>query len=716
MRTATPNPVEYMELYIAKNGEQLGPYTLDKLSVLLNSGAITSDDLCWYDGLNEWIFVRELQIDSTCIQRLGTQPKVVIEASCNSNPARIQCTTKGKYIRLLVILAASLVAGFAILFSIYRQPPQKTLGGPISEGVGLSLDSSKSARATLPPATEPAEAQKNPVGDPPATKPAEGQKNPAVNFARWDTIVHEIEKGVEHRDPRSMAIMSVWMSLGVLKTDHAKAIELALQSEAMKCALGGYALGFAKSISDVKAGKEAYIMAYPKLLDLAASGDPFAQYAVATYYIVGLGDVGRNIRQGIVWLNKSVSQGELLAIDLGGFLQAKRLGAPDRGYAYYLSAASRGYPHSQWVIGDAWQVGAGFFVAREIADYWMDKAAEQNYGPAICVRADRTSDLSGKLRYYSIASEQNYAHGLLVLGGFYLSGTNVPKDTDKGYEMIERCVKSETNNTTLCGVDNKRSIAHAKSILESRDKEIIKKRKEQEEIYRFEEQKTKALNVIALKYGKGKDDCYQIIIPKLAIAMDSNQRHPNRTLETKTHVVGGLIGVVQRFWPNKKNLFLRMEINQLFDASGPSLIVSAGGELGHADDLKREYEYGLFTTQNQIGGMELDEKAIKAFNDVYPIFKQWEIRFIESKEASSTVKMIKPPFAFIWDGRNASLGLIKETSVGDMVQARASSSFVDSIRYCVNQIPEMENALSTAQRAMRSEMDSTAKRVEALTK
>lgn len=44
-----------MQIYISKNGNQQGPYSVSDLNDLLESETIAGDDLCWYEGCADWI-------------------------------------------------------------------------------------------------------------------------------------------------------------------------------------------------------------------------------------------------------------------------------------------------------------------------------------------------------------------------------------------------------------------------------------------------------------------------------------------------------------------------------------------------------------------------------------------------------------------------------------------------------------------------------------
>ena len=49
-----------MNVHIAKDGMQIGPYSLEELNARLASEVISGDDLCWYEGREDWIPVSQL--------------------------------------------------------------------------------------------------------------------------------------------------------------------------------------------------------------------------------------------------------------------------------------------------------------------------------------------------------------------------------------------------------------------------------------------------------------------------------------------------------------------------------------------------------------------------------------------------------------------------------------------------------------------------------
>lgn len=43
-----------MQIFLARNNVQAGPYTLDQLNIMLTSGEVVLDDLVWHEGLDQW--------------------------------------------------------------------------------------------------------------------------------------------------------------------------------------------------------------------------------------------------------------------------------------------------------------------------------------------------------------------------------------------------------------------------------------------------------------------------------------------------------------------------------------------------------------------------------------------------------------------------------------------------------------------------------------
>ena len=49
-----------MQIFLARNNVQAGPYNLDQLNIMLASGEVTLDDLVWHEGLDKWQRIGDL--------------------------------------------------------------------------------------------------------------------------------------------------------------------------------------------------------------------------------------------------------------------------------------------------------------------------------------------------------------------------------------------------------------------------------------------------------------------------------------------------------------------------------------------------------------------------------------------------------------------------------------------------------------------------------
>lgn len=61
-----------MQIYLARNNQQAGPYTLEQLNQMLASQQVLLTDLAWHEGMTEWKALGEL-----------TQGKLFISHKCH---------------------------------------------------------------------------------------------------------------------------------------------------------------------------------------------------------------------------------------------------------------------------------------------------------------------------------------------------------------------------------------------------------------------------------------------------------------------------------------------------------------------------------------------------------------------------------------------------------------------------------------------------------
>ena len=73
-----------MEIYIAKNKTQMGPYDVGQITQMLQSGLLLKHDLYWHEGMLDWAPVSVLQ---TQLKRQTTEQSVSTNNTASSLPS-----------------------------------------------------------------------------------------------------------------------------------------------------------------------------------------------------------------------------------------------------------------------------------------------------------------------------------------------------------------------------------------------------------------------------------------------------------------------------------------------------------------------------------------------------------------------------------------------------------------------------------------------------
>lgn len=73
-----------MEIYIAKNKQQMGPYDIGQVTQMLQSGILEKYDLYWYEGMLDWAPVGSLIKQGDEYIGRVTERKVLAEKTKNS--------------------------------------------------------------------------------------------------------------------------------------------------------------------------------------------------------------------------------------------------------------------------------------------------------------------------------------------------------------------------------------------------------------------------------------------------------------------------------------------------------------------------------------------------------------------------------------------------------------------------------------------------------
>ena len=61
-----------MQIFLARNNVQAGPYSIDQLNIMLTSGEVMLDDLIWHEGLDQWQRLGDVTGNQTVYRPLPT--------------------------------------------------------------------------------------------------------------------------------------------------------------------------------------------------------------------------------------------------------------------------------------------------------------------------------------------------------------------------------------------------------------------------------------------------------------------------------------------------------------------------------------------------------------------------------------------------------------------------------------------------------------------
>lgn len=73
-----------MQIFLARNNVQAGPYNLEQLNIMLASGEVLLDDLIWHDGLDQWQRVGNLTNNQTVYRPTNTSSPEVNDSIINN--------------------------------------------------------------------------------------------------------------------------------------------------------------------------------------------------------------------------------------------------------------------------------------------------------------------------------------------------------------------------------------------------------------------------------------------------------------------------------------------------------------------------------------------------------------------------------------------------------------------------------------------------------
>ena len=85
-----------MQIFLARNNVQAGPYDLAQLNIMLASGEVFLDDLMWHDGLGQWQRVGDLTNNQTVYRPTSANTPEVNDSIINNVTVFPEDTNKAK--------------------------------------------------------------------------------------------------------------------------------------------------------------------------------------------------------------------------------------------------------------------------------------------------------------------------------------------------------------------------------------------------------------------------------------------------------------------------------------------------------------------------------------------------------------------------------------------------------------------------------------------
>lgn len=145
----------------------------------------------------------------------------------------------------------------------------------------------------------------------------------------------------------------------------------------------------------------------------AQAGDAQAEYELAVRYLLGVkGLLAADSAQSLVWFQKSAEQGYLkaeqsLASEFEhGFHGCQNF---EQATYWYRKLAEQGDKESEWILGNAYEFGRGVPVDPVHARMWLEKAANENWGPQFNFAKARLKRLGSPWYPSELARYANYA-------------------------------------------------------------------------------------------------------------------------------------------------------------------------------------------------------------------------------------------------------------------------------------------------------------------
>jgi TPR repeat protein len=185
------------------------------------------------------------------------------------------------------------------------------------------------------------------------------------------------------------------------------------------------------------------------------AGYPYADFLIGLAYQQGLWGQSRNLKESVVWFQRSASHNFAKAQTELGFIYANGVGVKkDYGEAakWYRLSAEQGDAAGAYGLGVRYMVGQGVPQNNAEAQKWFEVAAANGHGDAAYDLAIlyqnraqahwNIADVITEAMYLKIAANQGIADGQCLLGFFYKEGSGVPLNNITAYKWMSLGIKN----------------------------------------------------------------------------------------------------------------------------------------------------------------------------------------------------------------------------------------------------------------------------------
>jgi TPR repeat protein len=489
-------------------------------------------------------------------------------------------------------------------------------------------------------------------------------------------------------DATATAVLASWVRQGIVEGGITKAEELATTSAASGSCYGKYELARIREEKKEAGSSNLFREALPELHAQATQGNADALLRLGRMYLSGWGGLPQDVRTAAKCFIKAGKQGLMEAIFTLGEVYESRIGGrnnPAEAYDKYVMAANMGYPPAQFKLATVSGNGSGINLPPDEARSWLQKAADQDFAPALVRLALSMDDKTQAFKLISQAAEAGDPSGIYNQAYCYAEGRGVEQDEDKAFELYQ--VYLQTGDT-----DSSMATDRAKSFLAKYKSNQERKQREQEK----KDNVASTIQSLIERYGYGEDGAVQYFNGKDAI---------------------GYPLAMQWMWPDREGLCASVTGDSV-DAYGKETHLMQIFRLGK-DWAGFTPNMGFYSGQS---AYRFVTHEIEILIQIYPKFKEWEAKAKEANLSAGVLKEMargksagsRDGFFFHWDGEKASLYFQEDLSPPRDPYPMASSSQFDDIYFCALKFDKIVGKMSELTTAQRKADEETARKANEL--